>query len=74
MKIMSNDPEMLEEYDFSNGERGKYTQRYAEGTNIILLDPDVAKYFPDQESVNEALRSLVPIIKRHTKQEQAESE
>ncbi len=74
MKIMSNDPEMLEEYDFSNGERGKYTQRYAEGTNIILLDPDVAKYFPDQESVNEALRSLVPIIERHTKQEQAESE
>ena len=74
MKIMSNDPEMLEEYDFSNGERGKYTQRYAEGTNIILLDPDVAKYFPDQESVNEALRSLVPIIERHTKQEQAERE
>ena len=74
MKIMSNDPEMLEEYDFSNGERGKYTQRYAEGTNIILLDPDVAKYFPDQESVNEALRSLVPIIERHTKQERAESE
>lgn len=74
MKIMSNDPEMLEEYDFSNGERGKYTQRYAEGTNIVLLDPDVAKYFPDQESVNEALRSLVPIIERHTKQEQAESE
>jgi hypothetical protein len=71
---MSNDPEMLEEYDFSNGERGRYAQRYAEGTNIVLLDPDVAKYFPDQESVNEALRSLVPIIERHTKQEQDESE
>ena len=74
MKVMSNDPEMLEEYDFSNGERGRYAQRYAEGTNIVLLDPDVAKYFPDQESVNEALRSLVPIIERHTKQEQDESE
>jgi hypothetical protein len=43
--------------------RGKYAKRYAEGTNVIVIDPDVAKYFPDHDSVNQALRSLVTIIK-----------
>ncbi len=37
---------MLEEYDFSGGIRGKYAQRYAEGTNVVVIDPDVAEYFP----------------------------
>lgn len=64
MKTMSNDPDMLEEYDFSEGIRGKYSKRYAEGTNVIAIDPDVVKYFPDHDSVNEALRSLLPIVKR----------
>ena len=45
MKVMPNDPDLLEEYDFSNGIRGKYAQRYAEGNNVVVIEPDVAKYF-----------------------------
>ena len=67
MIAMQNDPEMLEEYDFSKGVRGKYAKRYAKGSNVVVIDPDVAKYFPDHDSVNEALRSLLPIVKRHAK-------
>lgn len=54
------------EYDLSKlkgGVRGKYASRFKEGTNLVLLSPDVAKYFPDEESVNTALRSLVGIAK-----------
>jgi hypothetical protein len=58
------DPDMLPEYDFSHGMRGKYAKRYAEGTNVVMIEPDVFEFFPDQESVNEALRGLVTIIKR----------
>lgn len=47
MKGMRNDPDMLAEYDFSKGVRGKYAKRYAAGTNVVVLDPDVAEYFPD---------------------------
>ena len=50
---------MLDEYDFSDGVRGKYAQRYREGTNIIRLDEDVAEKFPNSEKVNEALRYLI---------------
>jgi hypothetical protein len=50
--------------DFSVGVRGKYAKRYAQGTNVGVIDPDVAEYFPDHESVNEALRGLTEIIKR----------
>jgi hypothetical protein len=67
MKKMRNDPDMLEEYDFSRGVRGKYAKRYAEGTNVVVIDPDVAEYFPDHDSVNESLRSLVAIIKNRRK-------
>ena len=63
MKKSRNDPDMLEEYDFSRGVRGKYAKRYAEGTNVVVIDPDVAEYFPDHDSVNESLRHLVSIIK-----------
>jgi len=61
MKIMQNDHDLLEEYDFSKGVRGKYANRYSEGTNVVALDPDVAKYVPDHKSVNDALRSLLPV-------------
>jgi hypothetical protein len=61
------DPEMLDEYDFSQGIRGKYAERYQEGTNIIKLDDDVAQIFPDSKSVNEALRALAKIIQQHQK-------
>jgi hypothetical protein len=61
------DPDMLEEYDFSKGVRGKYAKRYAQGTNVVLLAPDVAEYFPDSESVNAALRALVGIARKRVK-------
>ena len=67
MKRMQKDPDMLEEYDFSKGIQGKYAKRYAEGTNVVIIEPDVAKVFPDHDSVNQALRSLVEIIRRHKK-------
>jgi len=63
------DPDMLAEYDFSQGVRGKYAQRYSEGTNIVVLSPDVAEYFPDSEAVNAALRALVEIARKSTKKE-----
>ena len=59
------------EYDFSKlkgGVRGKYAKRFQKGTNLILLSPDVAKYFPDEQSVNAALRSLVGIAKAELRQ------
>jgi hypothetical protein len=59
--------EMQEEYDFSGGVRGKYVERYKEGSNVVVLDPDVAKEFPDSESVNRSLRDLARIIRRRRK-------
>jgi len=55
---------MRKEYDFRNAEVGKYARRYAAGTNVVLLDPDIAPLFPDSKSVNETLRSLVRIVER----------
>ncbi|MFL5538524.1 MAG: hypothetical protein ACJ8J0_06000 [Longimicrobiaceae bacterium] len=60
------DDEVLPEYDFSGGVRGKYARQYAEGTNLILLDPDEHAVFPDAASVNAALRALAGIIRNHT--------
>jgi hypothetical protein len=51
--------EILPEYDFSQGVRNKYAERYRAGTNLVLLEPDIAARFPDSESVNRALRSLL---------------
>ena len=50
--------EMREEYDFSSGVRGKYSERYAEGSNVVVLDPDVSQHFRTAEDVNKALREL----------------
>jgi hypothetical protein len=50
--------EILPEYSLKGAVRGKYAARYAEGTNVVLLDRDVAELFPDSESVNQALREL----------------
>ncbi len=58
--------ELRGEYDFSKlkgGVRGKYLARYQSGTNLVLLSPDVARYFPDEESVNKALRTLIGTTK-----------
>ena len=60
--------DMLNEYDFSSGVLGKYAERYEEGSNVVVLDPDVARVFPDAESVNQALRALADIINRQSKQ------
>jgi hypothetical protein len=61
------DAEMLDEYDFSKGVRGKYVKRYAEGSNIVVLSADLAAIFPDSRSVNEALHNLVDIAQKSTK-------
>ena len=63
--------EMQDEYDFSRGVRGKYASRYAKGSNVVVLDPDVVKVFHDSQSVNSALRGLVEIIHTQTKQSTA---
>lgn len=55
--------EMHPEYTFRGGVRGKYAQRYAAGTNVVLLDADVAEVFRDPASVNRALRALAGIIR-----------
>ena len=55
---VSND-EMLPEYNFSNAVRNKYAERYAEGTNLVLLEPDLAEQFPDSKSVSRALRAYL---------------
>ena len=70
MKKMKDDPDLLEEYDFSGGVRGKYAQSYREGSNVVVIEPDVAEFFPDHDSVNEALRNLVAVIRRQEKAEQ----
>lgn len=51
--------EMPREIDFRSGERGRYAKRFAEGTNLVLLAPDVAAVFPDSNSVNAALRVVL---------------
>lgn len=60
------DPEMLEEYDFSGGVRGKYAGRFGRGCTVVVLDPDVAQVFTDSESVNQALRALAAIIQHQS--------
>ena len=52
------------EYDFSKGVRGKHAARYATGTNVVLLDADVAEVFPTSTAVNDALRELAKIARR----------
>jgi hypothetical protein len=59
--------ELRREYDLSilrGGIRGKYTARYRAGTNLVLLSPDVAEFFPDERSVNTALRRLLRMEKK----------
>ncbi len=65
-KARERNNEMLREYDFSQGIRGKYARRYAKGSNVVVLEPDVAKVFPNAQVVNSSLRSSAEII-RHRK-------
>lgn len=72
MPMKKPDPEQDDirpEYDFSSlkgGVRGKYYERVVAGSNLVLLDPDVAKAFPSQEAVNRALRMLAEIAQTAT--------
>ena len=62
-KVTRETDDMRNHYDFRGGVRGKYAQRYAEGTNVVVLDPDVAEMFPDREAVNEALRAVGQVVR-----------
>ncbi len=59
---MDEEYEMLPEYDFNDGIRGKYIEAYRRGVNIVKLDKDVTKVFPDSKSVNEALRTMIKLL------------
>ncbi len=56
--------DMRAEYDFAGGIRGKYIDRYRRGTNVVLLDAELAEAFPDSKSVNDALRVILAIARR----------
>ncbi len=61
MSKNSKDIEMQPEYDFSKGVRGKHYRAYQEGSNVVFIEPDIAKVFKDSESVNHALRMLMEL-------------
>ena len=63
MKKMPKDPDLLEEYDFSQGVQGKYADRFREGSNVVLLERDIAEAFPSDEAVNTALRLVMQLQK-----------
>jgi len=68
MSQESKDPrvdEMQAEYEIRGGQRGKYYERYKQGTNVVLLDPDVAAVFHDSDTVNRALRTLIDARKEN---------
>lgn len=67
---MVEQDEMLDEYDFTDGVRGKYVERLAKRINMIVLEPDVAEVFTDSESVNQALRGLLPVIQKQAEKAQ----
>ena len=62
-KVSADVDTMRPEYDFSKGVRGVTAARYAQGTNVVLLDPDVAEVFPDSRAVNEALRTFARLAR-----------
>lgn len=57
----SDEDTMRDEYDFSGGVRGKYVDRLKEGSNVVLISPDLSEKFPSEAAVNEALRELLRI-------------
>lgn len=68
-KADHQDSEMREEYDFSDGVRGKYSARFAEGSNVVVLDPDVAAEFTTRKAVNDALRAQLENGRRASRDE-----
>lgn len=65
--MKNKETDILPEYDFGSGTRGKYAKRFAKGTNIVVLEPDMAKIFHDSDTVNETLRALAKIAQRSKK-------
>jgi hypothetical protein len=66
--LYGTESEMRDEYDFSpeelrKGVRGKYAPRFAEGVNLVAIDPDLTDVFPDSEAVNQALRAMASVIR-----------
>jgi hypothetical protein len=59
-----DEDDLLPEYDFTHGVRGRYAKRFAEGSNVVVLEPDVAARFPDSKAVNDALRRLTELETR----------
>ena len=70
-KAKGPEPSMRKEYDFSGGTRGKFAGRFAEGTNVVVLDPDVAEVFSDGKSVSDALRALAKIVREQSEKKRA---
>ncbi|MFN3920310.1 MAG: hypothetical protein ACK4JF_08525 [Methylohalobius sp.] len=62
-QVPNKDDDLRPEYDFSGGVRGKHCEAYRKGTNVVFLDPDVARVFKDSASVNRALRLLLDLAK-----------
>ena len=67
MSTIDKNNDMRKEYDFSEGTRGKHYQSYKDGTNVVLLDPDIAKVFKDSNAVNHALRMLMKLADNEVK-------
>jgi hypothetical protein len=69
VKASDRDPDLPDEIDFDSpvarrtGVRGKYARRYAKGTNLVLIDPELRKVFPTAEAVNRALRAMAEVIR-----------
>jgi hypothetical protein len=66
-RVSKDDSKMLAEYDFSKGARGKYASRHARGSNVVVLEPDVAKLFSTSKMVNRSLRGLAKSLKSTTR-------
>ena len=64
VKSQAADDNMRPEYDFTGAVRGKYYERFRQGSNVVLLDPDVSQAFPTSASVNQALRALASVARK----------
>lgn len=70
-RARSNRDTMRRHYDFSKAVRGATAARYAEGANVVVIDPSVLDVFPDSKAVNEALRALAPVLRNKRRRRSA---
>jgi len=64
MQVEQDRDTMRKEYDFSGAVRGVTAPRYAQGANVVVIDPEVLDVFPNSQTVNETLRALAPVLRR----------